>query len=92
MEVTDIQFTSAHADARGHGLLGYLKCTVGRQLRLDGLTLRKTLDDRLVISFPERKDRSGRGHPYIRPISDEARAAIQQAVLQALNLGGDGER
>ena len=86
LAVSEVRFTSAHADDGGRGLLGFLSCVVYGQLRLDGLTLRRTRDGRLTLSYPERRDGAGRGHPYIRPVNDQARRAIETDVLTALGL------
>lgn len=67
---------------RRHGLLGYLSVFYGA-LVLDGITVRRTADNRLTLSFPERRDRQGRRHPYFRPVDEEARRAIEKAVFGA---------
>ena len=51
---------------------------------LDGITLRRTADGRFALSFPERTDRGGRRHAYIRPINDAARQQIERQVLKGL--------
>lgn len=66
-------------DARG-GLLGYISVFYGN-LILDGLTVRRTADGRLTVSFPERRDRQGRRHPYVRPVDDAARLRIERAIF-----------
>ena len=55
-------------------------------LALDGVALRRTRDGRRTLSFPARRDRQGRDHPYVRPLSTEARSAIERQVLDALGL------
>ncbi len=67
------------SDLRG-GLLGYLSVVYG-DLVLDAITLRRTAHGRLALSFPAKTDRSGRRHSYFRPIDDDARCAIERAVL-----------
>ena len=62
------------------GLLGYLSIFYG-DLALDGLTVRRTANGRLTLSFPERRDARGRRHPYIRPNDDDARQQIERAVF-----------
>lgn len=62
------------------GLLGYVSVFYG-DLILDGLTVRRTADGRLTLSFPERRDRQGRRHPYVRPLDDDARRRIERAVF-----------
>jgi len=65
------------------GLLGYVSVLYG-DLLLDGLVLRRTADDRYAISFPARTDRNGKRHPFIRPIDNEAREAIERELLWQL--------
>ena len=69
-------------DARD-GLLGYLSVHYG-QLVLDGITLRRTADDRYALSFPARTDRAGKRHSYIRPVDDDARREIEAEILWQL--------
>lgn len=83
--VTDISFTPATLWHRERGLLGFVRCVVDGALVLDGITLRRTLDNRLRLSFPEREDGVGRRHPIIRPIDDEARRAIETAIIGAIS-------
>ena len=82
----DLRFTAASAADAATGLLGWVTCTYG-DLALDGITLRRTADRRLVLSFPVREDGAGRRHPVFRPVDEAARAAITSAILQGLNMG-----
>lgn len=84
IDLTDVRFIAASASDRAEGLLGYVSFTLNGLLRLDGLTLRRTLTKRLALSFPARRDRAGRQHPYYRPVDDAAREALEAAVLGAL--------
>ncbi len=70
------------------GLLGYLSVTYG-DLILDGIVLRRTADGRFALSFPSRTDRSGRRHPYIRPVDDDARRQIEAKILGELGQSGE---
>jgi len=70
---------SSDDDVRA-GLLGYISVFYG-DLILDGLTVRRTADGRLAISFPARQDRQGRRHPYVRPVDDAARLRIERAIF-----------
>ena len=72
------------------GLLGYVGLRLG-DLCLDGLTLRRTTYGELRLSYPARRDRSGRDHPLVRPVDDAARRVIEAQVFEALGLGGDGQ-
>jgi DNA-binding cell septation regulator SpoVG len=62
------------------GLIGFVSLFYG-DLVLDGLTVRRTADGRLTLSFPERRDRHGRRHPYVRPLDDDARQRIERVVF-----------
>ena len=74
------------ADARS-GLLGYVSLMYG-DLVLDGITVRRTEAGRITLSFPRRRDRAGRDHPYIRPADEAARRRIEHAVLGRLAREG----
>lgn len=67
------------------GLLGYLSLVCGPWI-LDGITVRRTADGRMTLSFPERRDGQGRRHPFIRPADDAARQAIEKAVFGAATV------
>ena len=78
--VTAVRLTRAPA---ANGLIGWLCCTVAG-LHLDGLTLRRTRKGRFAISFPCRRDGSGRKHPIVRPTGP----ALERAILAALRRKG----
>ena len=84
--VSEVRFTASHGDDADYGLLGWIACVVDGSLALDGLALRRTMDGRLTLSFPARRDRSGRRHHYVRPSSDAARREIEEQVFAALGL------
>ena len=83
-------WTRGTDDDRRQGLLGYIALEFG-QLALDGVTVHKTAEGRLTLSFPSRTDRAGRRHPFIRPLHDEARREFEAAVLCALGEREDFE-
>lgn len=68
------------AEDERQGLLGYLTIFYGAVL-IDGVTVRRTAEGRLALSFPERRDSKGRRHSVVRPIDDDARRAIEAAVF-----------
>ena len=70
------------------GLLGYVSVFVGN-LVIDSITVRRTADGRIVLSFPERTDRFGRRHAIVRPEDDAARQAIEREILGQLREQGD---
>ena len=62
------------------GLLGFISLFYG-DIVLDGLTVRRTADGRLTISYPQRRDGKGRRHPIVRPVDDAARLRIERAIF-----------
>ena len=70
--------------------LGYVAIEYG-SLQLDGIVLRRTAAGRLTLSYPARTDRAGRRHSYVRPVDDDARVAIEHAVLRQLAGRAGGE-
>lgn len=88
LEVTEAWLTPALLRDRRRGLLGYVRCVLNGSVVLDGITVRRTLDGRLTLSFPR-----GRGQrPPVRPLDDEARRALERGILGAIGLGAGGER
>lgn len=75
------------ADERS-GLLGYASIFVGN-LIVDGIVLRRTASGRFALSYPARTDKSGHRHPYLRPIDDEARRAIERTLFAQLGQHHD---
>jgi len=89
--ISDVRFASYHARANtSGGLLGFVAVTVGGTWRIDGIAVRHSADGRIVLSFPERRDSSGRRHPIVRPVDAASRAAIEGAILQALGFAESG--
>ena len=68
--------------------MGYIVVEYGNLL-LDGIVLRRTADGRFSLSFPARTDRSGRRHPYVRPVEDAARRDIEVVILGELGRWGE---
>lgn len=66
-------------DARG--LLGFVSFLIDGWLRVDGVAVRRKLDGELTLSWPARTDREGKRHPYMRPIDDASRRAVEDAVF-----------
>ena len=88
IRISDVRFTATTPETRESGLLGFLEFDYG-DLHLDGIALRRTVDGRPTLSYPERTDRSGNRHPVIRPVDDDARMRVEHAVLAALDLRQD---
>lgn len=77
--------TRAGAAERRSGLVAYLALQYG-DLALDSITLRRTRDSRYVLSFPQRRDKAGNTHAYVKPISDAARVEVEKQVLAQVNI------
>lgn len=87
--VEDVEFTRAPHSLNVTGLLGWVRCTIGGVLQLDGIALRRTATGRLRLSFPERVDGAGRNHPIVRPMTEELRREIERQILDVLGSGVD---
>ena len=85
LSLPSIRFTPSSDGERKAGLLGWVSFEVGGLL-LDGVALRRSCEGRPYLSFPSRRDRHGRDHPYIRPARRDVREAIERGVLAALEL------
>ena len=72
------------------GLLGFVSVFYG-DLILDGITVRRTAEGRLTLSFPQRRDGRGRSHPLFRPIDDAARVRIEKAIFDAATIAQGAE-
>ncbi len=84
LRIGDVRFVSGSPiDVQG-GLIGWVSCVLNGTIHLDGISLRRTLNGRLTLSFPGRCDRAGRRHYYVRPLDDRSRRDIEHQVLKAL--------
>ena len=84
--VSHVRFTAAPDATQETGLLGWLSLVLNGSLQLEGVTLRRTAHGRLALSFPARRDASGRQHAYVQPLDDRARREIERQVFMALGL------
>jgi DNA-binding cell septation regulator SpoVG len=82
----DFRFTAANRIEQTTGLMGWIAFTVNGQLRVDGVTLRRTAEGRLTLAFPARVAADGRKRPIVWPPSEEARQAIESQVFGALHF------
>lgn len=85
--VSRVRFTPAPRHQLPSGLLGFVSFLLEDCVRIDGVVLRTTSDGRLSLSFPARRDGRGRDHPYLRPVNDDTRRAIETQVFASLGLG-----
>jgi DNA-binding cell septation regulator SpoVG len=84
LAISDVRFIQGSAADIESGLLGYVSCIVDDRLYLDGITLRKTADGRLALSFPERRTAKGGAFPYIRPVNAAARKDLEAKIFGAI--------
>jgi len=69
-----------------NGLVGFTSFILNGSFHIDGIAVRRTRDNRLTLSFPFSRDRSGRQHHYLRPLNDEIRREVEDQVLHALGM------
>ena len=67
--------------------IGRAQFDFGGALRVDGVTLHKTLDGRLTLSYPERRDARDFRHYQVRPLNDDIRREIERQVFALLGQG-----
>ena len=80
VNISNVTVTPASAADRTRGLLAFTSVTING-LVIDGVTVRRTLDGRVVLAFPKRRDRAGRQRSLVHPTNDRVRAVITKAVL-----------
>ncbi len=86
IEISQVTFKPGSKEAAASGLLGWVCFTVSGVLRLDGVALRRTLDERLALSFPARRACAGRQHKLVCPLNDGSRREIERQVFEALGF------
>lgn len=91
MNVEEARFQDSTPKLAATGLLGWVSFVWGG-IRLDGVSVRRTAEGELTLSYPLREDRRGRTHPTFRPISDEVRREIEEQVFSQLGLWHLGRR
>ena len=82
LKVTEVRIRLASGGK--DGLVGWASCIVGGSVALHNLAVRQLADGGLALGFPTRFSRSGAKHYYFNPISDEARLALEDAILTRL--------
>lgn len=88
LRVSEVRYSPASRDDSALGLLGYASFLINGAVRVDGVAVRRSLAGRLILAWPARTDAAGKRHAYLRPISDEARLALEEQVLSALGMAG----
>lgn len=84
--VADVRLVDAlPADVR-RGLLGFVSCTLGGKVWLEGLTLRRSREGRLYVSFPRPRDARGRERSIVRPVDMASQRDIEAQIFLALGI------
>ena len=84
LRVSNIRFVPAPARLRSTGLLGFATLTLNEELDLGYIAVRRTIDRRLVLAFPERREPGGYSRSIVRPLDQAARDAITERVIGEL--------
>ena len=87
LNVSEVRLTSARPDEVECGMIGYVAFVLDDSLKLDGIALRRTRRGHAALSYPCRRDRHGRDHALVRPLSDSVRRRIEEQVFRALGIG-----
>jgi len=82
--VSRVRFSPADPEDQASGLLGFASCVLDDALHLDGLAVRRSLQGRVLISYPSRRDRRGRAHAPFRPFDDAVRREVERQLIDAL--------
>ena len=77
-----ISFRAPTQKLSDHGLVAWADIQHGL-LVVQGVEVRRTLDQRVVISFPPARVLGGRLSASARPVSDPARTVIQAEIIAA---------
>lgn len=88
LRIANIRFVPARLDERSRGLRGWVSLDIGDALHLDGIAVRRALDGRMYLSFPVQRDDRGREHSLVRPLTQDARDAIESQVIDELRRRG----
>jgi DNA-binding cell septation regulator SpoVG len=84
LRLSNVRFARATPALRSSGLLGWATLTLNDGLEAGYIAVRRTLDGRIVLAFPERTDLTGITRPIVRPIDQSVRDAITRRVVAEL--------
>lgn len=86
--LTRLVATRCSDDERDRGLIAYLELTVLGVLRVDGVTIRRRRDGARTLSWPGRRDGSGRLHEHVFPATAKIKSALTQEIFEELDRQG----
>jgi DNA-binding cell septation regulator SpoVG len=84
LRITAAHLTRVASEEGARGLLGWARVELNGMLALHSVAIRRSRRGRLVVSFPRRRDRRGRSHCTVAPLSPEAHATLERAILELL--------
>jgi DNA-binding cell septation regulator SpoVG len=88
LRVTSVAFSPARPLDVRDGLLGFASVHLDGVLAIHRVAVRRTLDGRVVLSFPAPADHDGRRRPLVHPLDAAAHAAIERQVVAELRRQG----
>ena len=89
--VSNVRFTPAPDHLVPTGLLGWASFLIDGQVRISGVSVRRTQRGKLTLSYPIKDDGYGQRWPYVQPINDAARVDLERQVLSALKSDSRAE-
>jgi DNA-binding cell septation regulator SpoVG len=84
--LSEIKFTPASFEQRSDGLVAFVAVTLNGSLRIDGITVRRSLTGRLYVAFPRHRDSRGEEQYVVRPLDQETTAHLESQILAAFHM------
>lgn len=88
LTLTEVAFTPAPANLRAAGILGFVRLVLNETVVIDELSLRRTRDGRLVLTWPEPRGRLG-PRRIVHPRDEGARVHLEREILDNLRRRGE---
>lgn len=83
--VTKTKFKPASALERETGLLGFVALVINDSVGIDGVTVRRSADGDLLLSWPEKRDRHGIVHRFVRPMDAATKTELERQVFARIS-------
>jgi DNA-binding cell septation regulator SpoVG len=81
--LSKITFTPVPPGHRSDGLVAFVAVTLNGSLRIDGITVRRSLTGRLYVAFPRHRDSRGEEQYVVRPLDQETTEHLESPILAA---------
>lgn len=82
LEIHDVYVVLAAPHEEQLGVLGHATVSVGPFI-IGSITVRITLEDRLIVTFPAKPWANGERHYYVVPTDPDLKRRIETAVIAA---------